>query len=453
MNGLREKLVVLVASVATLSAAGTIFLYRGIKAHRADGLVINLAGAQRMLSQKMSKEAILLAHGKGNGKLLAESRNRFERVLNGLLAGDRELGLPPASSAKVVAQLETVRGLWIPFRGSIDSLMLKPGLGAPVDEVVRNNPELLVEMNKAVTLLEQEANARVDGILRLQAGLFVGLLALLAAAWKLLLAPLLRHLTAAVQEVDAASQIVFGNAGQLASSSEWLASTAVKQAATLQETTAASQLINQTAQRCLDSSGRASAVVRKAEGDFGEASRRLQEVVTATGEIGQSTKKIATVNQMIDGIAFQTNILALNAAVEAARAGEAGMGFSVVADEVRSLAQRASGASHETADLIERSKAAVALGAEKVEKASISMRAMEQEWDQVRGLTHEIHSLSEQQSSGVTQIAQAVGTMQDMTQKTASMAEENAASATELRRQAETMLSVSADLARIVRGA
>ena len=81
------------------------------------------------------------------------------------------------------------------------------------------------------------------------------------------------------------------------------------------------------------------------------------------------------------------------------------------------------------------------------------MQAMQQEWDQVRALTHEIHSLSEQQSSGITQIASAVSAMQNDTQKTAAMAEENAASATELRRQAETMLSVSADLARIVRGA
>ncbi|MBS1824217.1 MAG: type IV pili methyl-accepting chemotaxis transducer N-terminal domain-containing protein [Acidobacteria bacterium] len=442
MNGLRGKLIVLVASVATLSAAGTILLYQGIKAHRADGLVINLAGAQRMLSQKMSKEAILLGGGRGDAKLLRESVSRFERVLNGLIAGDRELGLPASASPQTLAQLEKVRGLWIPFRANLGNL----------DSVVRNNPELLVEMNKAVTLLEQEANARVDRILLLQGGLFVALLGLLAGAWKLLLAPLLRHLTAVVREVDAASQIVFGNAGQLATSSDWFASTAVKQAATLQETSAASQVINQTAQRCRNSSVKASHVVKKAEVDFGEASRRLQEVVGSTAEIGESTSKIASVNQMIDGIAFQTNILALNAAVEAARAGEAGMGFSVVADEVRRLAQRASGASQETAELVERSNAAVSTGAEKVAKASVAMQAMQQEWEQVRRLTHEIHSLSEQQSSGITQIAEAVNTMQNDTEKTAAMAEENAASAAELRRQAETMLSVAADLSRIVSG-
>ena len=282
MNGLREKLIVLVASVATLSAAGTIFLYRGITSHRADGLVINLAGAQRMLSQKMSKEAILLAGGKGDGKLLRESRNRFERVLNGLIVGDRELGLPAAASAPTLAQLEKVRGLWTPFRGNIDSLIARPGDDARVDAVVRANPELLVEMNKAVTLLEQEANARVDGILRLQAGLFVAVVVLLAVAWRLLLAPLLRHLTAVVEEVDAASQIVFSNAGQLATSSDWLANTAVQQAATLQETTAASEVIRQTAQRCWNSSMKASHVVKKAEGDF--AGRREGRWEAVAGE-------------------------------------------------------------------------------------------------------------------------------------------------------------------------
>ncbi|MBL8173346.1 MAG: type IV pili methyl-accepting chemotaxis transducer N-terminal domain-containing protein [Bryobacterales bacterium] len=449
---MRNKLLVLVASVATLSAAGTILLYRGIQAHRADGLVINLAGAQRMLSQKMSKEALLLASAKGPAKPLAESRARFERVLNGLIAGDAALGLPPASSSQTRAQLQKVNGLWTPFRLHVDALLAKPGPGEHIDAIVRANVELLTEMNRAVTLLEQEANARVTHILQLQAGLFFAVLLLLAAAWKALLAPLLKHLAVVVEEVGTASQIVFDNANQLATSSDWLANTAVQQAATLHETSSASKSIHLTAQRSKTSSTKASTVVGAAERDFSEAARTLDEVVQATAAIGESTGKIATVNRQIDSIAFQTNILALNAAVEAARAGEAGMGFSVVADEVRNLAQRASGASKDTARLVENSSAAVADGIAKVSKASSAMTAIQREWDKVRALTHEIDELSEQQSSGIAQISQAVGTMQDNTQRTASVAEESAASALELRRQAEAMLTVSGNLAQIVAG-
>jgi methyl-accepting chemotaxis protein len=452
MSGLRNKLLVLVASVAALSAAGTILLYRGIQEHRADGLVINLAGAQRMLSQKMSKEAILLAAGRGEAKLLIESRNRFEKVLNGLMQGDRALGLPPASSAQTLAQLRIVQDLWIPFRNAVDSLIASPANDGRVDVIVRSNPRLLVEMNRAVTLLEQEANARVDHILRLQAGLFLAVAALLATAWNLLLAPLIRHLTDVVEEVGAASKIVFENANQMASSSDWLANTAMKQAATLHETSAASQAIRETAMRCTSSSTTAATVVAKAEGHFGEASRTLYDVVESTAQIGESTGKIAAVNKLIEEIAFQTNILALNAAVEAARAGEAGMGFAVVADEVRRLAQRAAAASHDTSVLVDNVSATVAAGSDKAGKASAAMQALQHEWEKVRGLTHRIHTLSEQQSSGVSQVSEAVAAMQEHTQKTASVAEESAASALELRRQAETMLAVAESLASIVSG-
>lgn len=405
-----------------------------------------------MLSQKMSKEAILLAAGKGEAKLLRESADRFERVLSGLIGGDSGLGLPAVESPQTLAQLRAVRELWLPFRGHVDQLLSRPGQGSNVEAIVRGNPKLLVEMNRAVTMLEQEANARVDHILQLQAGLFVALLALLAGAWRALLSPLLHHLTAVVEEVGQASSVVFGNANQLATSSDWLANTSVQQAATLQETSAASQAIRHTAMRCKDRSTKAAGVVTAAGHEFGEASRTLGDVVQATTVIGESTSKIASVNKQIDGIAFQTNILALNAAVEAARAGEAGMGFSVVADEVRSLAQRASGASKDTAVLVESSNAAVADGAAKVDKASKAMHAIQREWDKIRMLTHEIDELSEQQSSGISQITEAVATMQDNTQKTASVAEESAASAMELRRQAETMLTVAGNLARIVGG-
>ena len=193
-------------------------------------------------------------------------------------------------------------------------------------------------------------------------------------------------------------------------------------------------------------------MVSRCEREVEDASRSLTDVVEATAEIGKAAGRIASVNKLIETIAFQTNILALNAAVEAARAGDAGLGFSVVAGEVRGLAQRSADASRETAALVDNTVAAVASGAAKVETASGAMNTVQSDWGQVRILAREINQSSEQQATGVSQITSAVAAMEDNTQKTASVAEENAASALELRAQSETMQTVVTRLARMVDG-
>jgi methyl-accepting chemotaxis protein len=441
-----------VASIAALSAVGTILLFRGVADHRADGNVINLAGAQRMLSQKMSKDAVLLAGGRGDVNALQESIDRFDRVLNGLIAGDRELGLPGAASPIARAQLDAVMLLWRPFRSHLEVIRREPGHAQGIDAVVRTNLELLTRMNQAVKALEQDANARVDRIMALQFGLFAAVLVLLGTAWKMLLGPLLRHLTEIVDDVGAASAVVWRHANHLATSSDSLANTSVSQAAALHQTSAAAQAIRETSLRCRSSCAGATDVVNSSESEFQAASRALEDVVQATGEISASTGKIASMNRLIETIAFQTNILALNAAVEAARAGEAGMGFSVVADEVRSLAQRSAEASRDTASLVENSVSAVAGGTEKVGRASAAMESIEARWGKIRAITREIDELSDQQSSGVEQIAEAVVTMQGNTERTASTARETASSASELRGQADTMRTVVGRLAHVVNG-
>ena len=452
MFGLKQKLLAFVACVAALSGAGTIVLFLGIVAHRADNGVINLAGAQRMLSQQMIKDALLLVDGQGDSKALRASRDRFDRVLCGLIDGDRELGLPAAKSAGLRAQLHTVMQLWLAFRDSIDSLIANPQRDAHLEVVIRSNLELLAQMNRAVQICEKEANGRVDRIIVLQVGFFAAIAMLLFCAWMILLRPLVRQMAAVVQGVGIASTIVCENARQLAKSSDLLSSSAMEQAASLQETSAAALQIDQSARRCRSSSTAASELLIHSEREFQAASQTLGDVVQATAEISKSTSSIASVNKLIETIAFQTNILALNAAVEAARAGEAGMGFSVVADEVRGLAKRSSDASRETAALLDNSFATVANGTEKVGKASEAMTAIQSQWNKVRGLSKDISVSSEQQSAGISEIAGAVATMQINAQQTAAVAEETAASALELQSQSESLQAVVTDLSRIVNG-
>ncbi len=142
---------------------------------------------------------------------------------------------------------------------------------------------------------------------------------------------------------------------QLASGSQSVASGAVEQAASIEQTSASTAEIHSMIRKTAEHARSANQKVIESDRSVAEANQRLQEMITSMGEIASSSTRISKIIQVIDEIAFQTNILALNAAVEAARAGEAGMGFAVVADEVRTLAQRSAQAARDTADLIQES--------------------------------------------------------------------------------------------------
>ena len=147
---------------------------------------------------------------------------------------------------------------------------------------------------------------------------------------------------------------------------------------------------------------------------------------------------------MIDGIAFQTNILALNAAVEAARAGEQGRGFAVVAGEVRNLAQRSSEAAKEIRGLITASVERVEQGSSLVDRAGVTMTEVVNSIRRVNDIMGEISAASQEQSSGVAQVGEAVTQMDQATQQNAALVEESAAAASSLKTRAEQMVQAVA---------
>ncbi|MCD0424194.1 methyl-accepting chemotaxis protein, partial [Rubrivivax sp. JA1024] len=147
-------------------------------------------------------------------------------------------------------------------------------------------------------------------------------------------------------------------------------------------------------------------------------------------------KRIAEIIGTIDGIAFQTNILALNAAVEAARAGEQGRGFAVVASEVRNLASRSAEAAKEIKSLIGASVEKVEIGARQVDETGESMTAIVSQVQRVSQLIGEITNATVEQSSGISQVGDAVGQLDQVTQQNAALVEESAAAAESLRVQA-----------------
>ncbi len=160
------------------------------------------------------------------------------------------------------------------------------------------------------------------------------------------------------------------------------------------------------------------------------------QVVDTMASIKDSSRKIADIIGVIDGIAFQTNILALNAAVEAARAGEQGRGFAVVASEVRNLAQRSAGAAKEIKTLIEDSVHKVETGGKLVDEAGKTMDDIVTSVKRVTDIMSEIAAASQEQSSGIEQVNQAVAQMDEVTQQNASLVEEAAAAAESLQEQA-----------------
>ncbi|MCU6225799.1 methyl-accepting chemotaxis protein II, partial [Morganella morganii] len=162
----------------------------------------------------------------------------------------------------------------------------------------------------------------------------------------------------------------------------------------------------------------------------------VDDVVDTMRGIGDSSKKIADIISVIDGIAFQTNILALNAAVEAARAGEQGRGFAVVAGEVRNLAQRSAQAAREIKTLIEDSVGRVDTGAVLVERAGETMNEIVSAVTRVTDIMSEIASASDEQSRGIDQIGVAVTEMDRVTQQNAALVEQSAAAAASLEDQA-----------------
>jgi len=230
----------------------------------------------------------------------------------------------------------------------------------------------------------------------------------------------------------ATSQIAAGNL-DLSSRSE-------EQASALEQTAASMQELSSTVKQNFQSSKHASELVEAASQVAVKGGTVVSQVVHTMEAINASSKKIADIIGVIDGIAFQTNILALNAAVEAARAGEQGRGFAVVASEVRSLAGRSASAAREIKDLIGASVTNVSEGCKLVEQAGSTMDEIVVGVQRVADIMGEIRSASQDQSSGIDQINQAIGQMDQVTQQNAALVEEAAAAAQALEHQANTLV-------------
>jgi methyl-accepting chemotaxis protein-2 (aspartate sensor receptor) len=243
----------------------------------------------------------------------------------------------------------------------------------------------------------------------------------------------------ALQQVQLAAANIGTASAEIASGNQDLSQRTEQTASNLQSTASSLAQLTNTVQQSADSAQHANQLAASAAEVAARGGVVVGEVVSTMNDINHSSRKIADIIQVIDGIAFQTNILALNAAVEAARAGEQGRGFAVVASEVRSLAGRSAAAAQEIKALIKASVEKVEAGSKLVQNAGSTMSEIVSSVQRVSDIIGAISAAAAAQSQGIGSVNSAVGELDQMTQQNAALVEQSAAAAESLRDQARRL--------------
>ncbi len=312
------------------------------------------------------------------------------------------------------------------------------------------------EVHSAFEVIQPVAEARAAamGVVRTGA-MLVGAIVLIGSGLFFFLARrgiagLYRPIRRVSQQLNLGAEEVNSAAAQIATASQSLAEAASEQAASLEETSSALEELAAQTRSNAENARKANEVSQQARQAAATGDKTVEQLNHAMEAINESAAQIGRIIKVIEEIAFQTNLLALNAAVEAARAGEHGKGFAVVADEVRSLAQRTAEASREITALIEDSVNKAKEGSVVTAEVGKALSAIVADVAQVTELITSIAQASEEQAQGVEQINAAVAQMDKATQRNAAGAEESASAVEQLSAQAQLVKNVAAELAALV---
>lgn len=255
-----------------------------------------------------------------------------------------------------------------------------------------------------------------------------------------------------VDSLTESSNQVAAASNQLSSSSQQLAEGSAEQSSSLQETSSTLEESASMIQQNTENTKQAALLSDKVKEAADKGNLEMEEMTESMSEIKKSSDQISKIIKVIDDIAFQTNILALNAAVEAARAGDAGMGFAVVAEEVRNLAQRSAEAAKDTAGMIENNIALSEKGVDVTQRIKNTLSEITTQAKKMSELMAEIAASSQEQSQGVSQINKALVEMEKVVQQNAANAEESASAAEELSAQAQNLKEIVQQLVLLVHG-
>jgi methyl-accepting chemotaxis protein/methyl-accepting chemotaxis protein-1 (serine sensor receptor) len=370
---------------------------------------------------------------------------------------------PLVSSSTEVASLDNfdraMQG-WIPLFEEVHSASASGDIPAAVSVMqFKSRPYASAMENAGASLVKSERAwveqtlAAVDGQSarsRLLAIALLGLAALCGAVVLVAVGRTTSRLSAIAGEVDSGAERVASGAAQIASAGDSLARATSGQAASIEQTSASVQEIAAITRENSGHCAEAAEMAREAATRAAQTRKDVDGMAGSVSEIQQSGQKVSKILEVIEQIAFQTNILALNAAVEAARAGEAGLGFAVVAEEVRSLSQRVSQAAKDTAGLIEASSSATDAGVARLRNMSSGVAALALSTERIRTTIEEVNARSHEQTLSIEQISRAMLAMQGQVESAAATAEQTSTITHEMASQAESARTTARQLRAVV---
>jgi methyl-accepting chemotaxis protein len=389
----------------------------------------------------MVQDASGLAHAAEDGRRVVENLNTLASVTGLSAQRFEDVRKLAASVEQYVNDAKSIYGAVLanPANMTADMQERMKGLAARNDTIKTSLQAAKEESSKDLRdklSAVQASSARqrwlalvVFGITLVLAGVIVNL-----TIRRTITGPILR----VIHGVQAAAEQAGQASSRMAESGQVVAKDSQDQAASIEETSAALEQISATTRENASRAGEADRLMRSATDTVTKANQAMNDLQTSMSDIAKSSKQVSDVLKSIDEIAFQTNVLALNAAVEAARAGESGAGFSVVADEVRSLAQRAADAARRSGEIIEKTMADVTKG---VKLVGVAHGAFTEVSATIAGGSQAVTKIatsSDEQSRGITNIGEAISRIQSVTQNNASNAHQTAEAAANMSTQVET---------------
>ncbi len=446
---------------------------------------INLAGRQRMLTQKMTKEALIIEYDRTIKDKLLSTVSLFDRTLTALMMGDSELGIQPPEDESIALKLRELEGEWKPFKRSILELVdAVDRIRGYTDHILANNVPLLKEMNVAVAMYEDISLSKVNRLKTIQMIFLFITFAVFGIGWLFLsrtvVNPLQRiaEVTRRVAEGDLTGEALsfntsdeignlgvtvnsmkdnlkrmIGNIRETASHVVDISDTLAKrntdfsqriteQSSSVEETASTMEEISAGVRQNADTCREANKLSMDCRNKAEEGRKVMDNMMSSIEEINQSSQKISEIINVIEEIAFQTNLLALNAAVEAARAGEHGKGFAVVAVEVRNLAHRSAQAAKEITALIKENVTKADNGTKLAEMTRANLEEIIESVKRVTDLITEISAASQEQAGGVEQVNKAITQIDQVTQQNAVLMEETSTVSERLSEQANHLISL-----------
>ncbi|MEN8256989.1 MAG: methyl-accepting chemotaxis protein [Thermodesulfobacteriota bacterium] len=460
---LNKKLTGILLVFLAIGVINSVTIYTVVNQQIENARAINFAGRQRMLTQKMSKEAYMLIIKAENQDDLGEHRKKtqatvelFDTTLKGLINGSDELGLSAATAPEVVEGLQNVQTSWLDLKKKFENLLAiedpssDEGYEALTVISAKNVP-LLKAMNHTVMLYEKNNNA--SKVIISQAILLLLTVIVAFVAWFFTRKFIVHPIKQSNQILHDCAEAMQSASSTMSSSAIDIADRASAQAASLEESSASLEEITSIAKQNTDNTGESNQLVQDTQKVVSQANDLMTRMAASMGDISEAGHEISKVIKTIDEIAFQTNLLALNAAVEAARAGEAGAGFAVVADEVRNLAMRAADAAKNTSEMIAGVIQKIDDGSRLVSESTESFDEVYNRSNKVASLTGEIKDAIAEQSVGIDQIHLAINEMDQSTQQNAASAEESASLAQNIKNDAAQLLGIVKELTNLVEGA